>query len=165
MQNSSIQAHCAQPDSNLAHPSQRRNRSRSQRRAIFCPIHGCHVDSVSQKYSLFADQVQQLQDRGISKRHASLLLSDRTTVSLTGEWVESFWCDHCQRTEWYHIRRSAVLGKSQSKYEVLSVSPEVWQQVTGVMDVHGNPSVSAFTLRHSRMMQSSSIKDFAFVNA
>ena len=127
--------------------------NRLQRRAIFCPIHGCPIDSVSQKYSLFADHIQQLQDRGISKRHASLLLSDRTTVSLTGEWVESFWCDHCQKTEWYHVKRSTVLGKSQSQYDVSLVSPEVWQHVTGVMDVHGNPSVSAFTLRHSRMMQ------------
>ena len=165
MQNPSVQTHRAHSENNSVNLSQKRNRSRSQRRAIFCPIHGCYINSVSQKYSLFADNVQQLQDRGISKRHASLLLSDRTTVSLTGEWVESFWCDHCQKTEWYHVKRSTILGKSQSQYDVLSVSPEVWQHVTGVMDVHGNPSVSAFTLRHSRMMQSSSIKDFAFVNA
>ena len=165
VQAQSVQTHCVQLKSNPVNSAQKRNRSRSQRRAIFCLIHGCYIDSVSQKYSLFADHIQQLQDRGISKRHASLLLSDRTTVSLTGEWVESFWCDRCQKTEWYHIKRSTILGKSQSQYDVLSVSPEVWQHVTGVMDVHGNPSVSAFTLRHSRMMQSSSIKDFAFVNA
>jgi hypothetical protein len=165
IQTQSVQTHRAQPKSNPVNPSQKRNRNRSQRRAIFCPIHGCPIDSVSQKYSLFADHVQQLQDRGISKRHASLLLSDRTTVSLTGEWVENFWCDHCQKTEWYHVKRSTVLGKSQSQYDVSLVSPEVWQHVTGVMDVHGNPSVSAFTLRHSRMMQSNSISDFAFVNA
>ena len=168
MQNQSVQTQSVQTRSakNIPiNPSRKRNRSRSQRRAIFCPIHGCYIDSVSQKYSLFADHVQQLQDRGISKRHASLLLSDRTTISLTGEWVESFWCDHCQKTEWYHVKRSTVLGKSQSQYDVLPVSPEVWQHMSGVMDVHGNPSVSAFTLRHSRMMQSSSIKDFAFVNA
>lgn len=168
MQNQSVQTQSVQTRSAKSihvNPSQKRNRSRSQRRAIFCPIHGCYIDSVSQKYSLFADHVQQLQDRGISKRHASLLLSDSTTVSLTGEWVESFWCDDCQKTEWYHVKRSTVLGKSQSQYDVLPVSPEVWQHMSGVMDVHGNPSVSAFTLRHSRMMQSNAIKDFAFVNA
>ena len=165
VQAQSVQTHRTQLKSNPVNSSQKRNRSRSQRRAIFCPIHGCYIDSVSQKYSLFADHIQQLQDRGISKRNASLLLSDRTTVSLTGEWVESFWCDHCQKTEWYHVKRSTILGKSQSQYDVLSVSPEVWRHVAGVMDVNGNPSVSAFTLRHSRMMQSSSIKDFAFVNA
>lgn len=114
---------------------QKRNRSRSQRRAIFCPIHGCHLDSVSQKYSLFADQVQQLQERGIFRRNATLLLSDRTAVSLTGEWIEGFWCGQCQKTGWYHIKRSTAIGKNRCQYEVLAVAPEAWQQATGVMDV------------------------------
>jgi hypothetical protein len=140
-----------------------RNRSRSKRRAIFCPIHGCHLDSVSQKYSLYADQVDQLQQRGISKRNATMLLSDRTTVSLTGEWIESFWCAECQKTEWYHVRRSTVEGRTVSQYEVLPVAPEIWQHATGVMDVNGNPSVSEFTRRQSRTMQSNSIKDFKFM--
>jgi hypothetical protein len=141
----------------------KRNRSRSKRRAIFCPIHRCHIDSVSQKYSLYADQVDQLQQRGMSKRNAALALSDRTTVSLTGEWIEAFWCDRCQKTEWYHVKRSVVDGRNTSQYEVLAVAPEVWQHATGVMDVNGNPSVSDFTRRQSRTMQNSSIKDFKFM--
>jgi hypothetical protein len=144
-------------------PTPKRNRSRSKRRAIFCPIHGCHIDSVSQKYSLYADQVAQLQQRGISKRNATMLLSDRTTVSLTGEWIESFWCDRCQKTEWYHVKRSTHEGRNTSQYEVIPVAPEVWQHATGVMDVNGNPSVSDFTRRQSRTMQNSSIKDFKFM--
>jgi hypothetical protein len=96
-----MQNPCVQSQSVQSQSVQKRNRSRSKRRAIFCPIHGCYLDSVSPKYSLFADQVQQLRERGISKRNATMLLSDRTTVSLTGEWVESFWCDQCQKTEWY----------------------------------------------------------------
>ncbi|NEO42597.1 MAG: hypothetical protein F6J90_42290 [Moorea sp. SIOASIH] len=40
-----------------------RNRKRSKRRAIFCPIHRCYLDSVSQKYRLFADRAGQLMQR------------------------------------------------------------------------------------------------------
>jgi hypothetical protein len=141
----------------------KRNRSRSKRRAIFCPIHECHIDSVSQKYSLYADQVDQLQQRGMSKRNATMALFDRTTVSLTGEWIESFWCDRCQKTEWYHVKRSMPEGAKTCQYTVLPVAHEVWQHATGVVDVNGNPSVSAFTRRQSRTMQNSSIKDFKFM--
>jgi hypothetical protein len=141
----------------------KRNRSRSKRRAIFCPIHGCHLDSGSQKHSIYADQVAHLQQRGLSKRNATMALSDRTTVSITGEWIESFWCEQCQKTEWYHVKRKEIEGRSGSHYELLSVAPEVWQQATGVIDVNGNPSVSAFTRRQSRTMQNSSIKDFKFM--
>ncbi len=141
----------------------KKNRSRSKRRAIFCPIHGCHIDSVSQKHSIYADEVAQLQQRGMSKRNAAMALSDRTTVSIAGEWIESFWCDQCQKTEWYHIKRLVVEGRNTSQYEVLAVAPEIWQQATGVIDVNGNPSVSAFTRRQSRTMQNSSIKDFKFM--
>ncbi len=141
----------------------KRNRNRSKRRSIFCPIHGCHLDSVSQKHSIYADQVIQLQQRGMSKRDATMAFSGRTTISITGEWIESFWCDQCQKTEWYHVKRRTIEGRSGSHYELLLVAPEVWQQATGVMDVNGNPSVSAFTRRQSRTMQNSSIKDFKFM--
>jgi hypothetical protein len=67
MHNPSVQTHRAHSENNSVNPSQKRNRSRSQRRAIFCPIHGCYIDSVSQKYSLFADHVQQLQDRVVPR--------------------------------------------------------------------------------------------------
>jgi hypothetical protein len=61
-----------------------RNRKRSQRRAIHCPIHNCYIDSVSQKYGLFAEQPGQLQARGIPRREAMLLVAAKTTVSLQG---------------------------------------------------------------------------------
>ena len=61
-----------------------RNRKRSQRRAIHCPIHGCYIDSVSQKHGLFAEQAGQLQERGIPRREAMILVANKTTVSLTG---------------------------------------------------------------------------------
>jgi hypothetical protein len=24
--------------------------------------------------------------------------------TLVAEWLEAFWCGHCQRTEWYYVR-------------------------------------------------------------
>ncbi len=69
-----------------------RNRKRSKRRAINCPIHGCYLNSVSQKYQLYADRAGQLQQRGIPRRNALMLVAHQTAVPLDGEWVEAFWC-------------------------------------------------------------------------
>jgi hypothetical protein len=44
-----------------------RNRNRSKRRAIYCPVHNCYMDSMSQKYSLFAERPGQLQERACPK--------------------------------------------------------------------------------------------------
>lgn len=59
-----------------------RNRKRSKRRAIYCPIHGCYLDSVSQKYPLFADRPGQLQQRGIGRQTALFLVANKTAVPL-----------------------------------------------------------------------------------
>jgi hypothetical protein len=135
-----------------------RNRKRSKRRAIYCPIHGCYLESMSQKYGLFAQKAGQLQQRGINRRDALLLVAAKTAVPLEGEWLEAFWCQECQTTTWYHVR------KHGSNYE-LSVAPaELWQQATGVTHPEGNPSVSEFTRRQARMMNYNSIKDFMFIN-
>jgi hypothetical protein len=42
-----------------------RNRKRSKRRAIYCPIHGCYLDSASRKYTIYADKVHHLQQHGV----------------------------------------------------------------------------------------------------
>ncbi|MBU7587100.1 MAG: hypothetical protein KAF91_30345 [Nostoc sp. TH1S01] len=136
-----------------------RNRKRSKRRAIYCPIHSCYLDSVSQKYPIFADQPGQLQQRGISRRNALMLVASQTAVLIEGEWLEAFWCDKCQQTKWYHVQK---FGDRTYK---LSLAPqELWQQVTGVIHPHGNPSVGEFTRRQSRVMSYNSIKDFEFVS-
>ncbi len=135
-----------------------RNRKRSKRRAIYCPIHGCYIDSVSQKYQLFADQPGQLQQRGMSRRNALMLVATKTTVSIEGEWLEAFWCEECQQKTWYHV------CKSEGRTYELSLAPqELWQQVTGVIDPQGNPSVGEFTRRHSRLVGYQGMKDFQFV--
>jgi hypothetical protein len=135
-----------------------RNRKRSKRRAIYCPMHGCYLDSVSQKYSLFADTPGQLQERGMRPQEAKMLVAAKTAIHLQGEWLEAFWCEQCQSTKWYRIRK-------QDNIYVLSIAPaELWQRATGVIHPRGNPSVSEYTLRHSRMMDFNTINDFKFIN-
>ena len=127
-----------------------RNRKRSKRRSIYCPVHGCYLDSVSQKYPLFADRPGQLQQRGVRRREALILIASKTAVTLESEWLEAFWCKDCQQKKWYHIRKS--FNKTTKTYDVKVASPELWQQAMGVTDPHGNPSVGEFTSRNSRTM-------------
>ena len=134
-----------------------RNRKRSKRRAIYCPIHGCYLDSVSQKYRLYADRAGQLQQRGIGRKNALILVANKTAVALEGEWLEAFWCDRCQQTKWYHVR------KNDRTYETSLAPQELWKQVTGVILPGGNPSVGEFTRRQSRMVRYQGVKDFKFM--
>ncbi|MGI8499983.1 MAG: hypothetical protein ACR2LR_02420 [Hassallia sp.] len=136
-----------------------RYRKRSKRRAIYCPVHDCYIDSMSQKYRLFADQPGQLQQRGMSRRSALMLVASQTTVSIDGEWLEAFWCEQCQGTKWYHVHKC-----DERTYELSAAPRELWQQVAGVVDPQGNPSVGEFTRRHSRLVGCNSIKDFNFVS-
>ncbi|MEB3294323.1 MAG: hypothetical protein VKJ24_14285 [Synechococcales bacterium] len=116
-----------------------RPRKRSKKRAIYCPIHHCYLESVSRKHTLFADQVSQLREAGLGRRNAQLLLMNQTTVSLSGEWLEAFWCPECQTKEWYHIKLH------EGVYYVKSAPRSLWQQAVGVDAIDGNPSVGEFT--------------------
>lgn len=120
-----------------------RNRNRSKRRAIYCPIHKCYINSVSQKYPLFADKAGQLQQRGVKRRYALILVASKTAVSLTGEWLEGFWCEECQETTWYHVR------KRENSYQLSVAPPELWQQAAGLTYPGGNPSVSEFSRKQA----------------
>jgi hypothetical protein len=139
-----------------------RNRKRSKRRAIYCPIHGCYLHSVSQKYPLFADSAGQLQQRGISRQKALTLIATKTAVALEGEWLEAFWCDHCQETKWYHVRQDRNKDRLQKvrTYNISVASSNLWQQAMGVIDPAGNPSVGEFTRRNARMVNYGGSKDF-----
>ncbi len=134
-----------------------KNRKRSKRRTIYCPVHGCYIHSISQKYALFADQAGQLQERGVGREEAQILIASKTAITLKGEWLEAFWCDLCQETKWYHVT------KRDRIYEVTNAPRELWQQAIGVMNPSGNPTVSEFTRRQSRMVGDRGIKDFRFV--
>jgi hypothetical protein len=135
-----------------------RNRKRSKRRSIYCLTHHCYLDSVSQKYPLFADCAEHLQQRGVSRKNAMLLVASKTTVSLNGEWLEAFWCDHCQSTSWYHVRKTG-----DRSYELAIAPPELWQNANNVIQAQGNPSVGEFTRRQSRMLGFNGVKEFQFV--
>ncbi|OLT55646.1 hypothetical protein [Moorea bouillonii] len=135
-----------------------RNRKRSKRRAIVCPIHGCYLDSVSQKYRLFADRPGQLQTRGVKQKYALMLIASKTTVAIEGEWVEAFWCNQCQKTKWYHVCKSG-----DRTYKVSLAPAELWQQVTGVIDPDGNSSVGEFTRRQSKRIGFYGVKDFGAI--
>jgi hypothetical protein len=121
-----------------------RNRKRSKRRGIFCPKHHCYLDSTSKKYPLFADQAQQLIKRGLSQQRAEIIIDTYTTVSLDGEWLEEFWCPECQHKTWYQVHYQ------DKQYSLKRAPQELWQQVSGVVDPVGNPSVSAFTRNAAR---------------
>ncbi len=135
-----------------------RNRKRSKRRSIYCPVHGCHLDSVSQKYNLFADNPGQLQQRGIRRRNALILVASKTAVPLEGEWLEAFWCEQCQEKKWYHVRK-----RDRTNYDLSLAPPELWQQAMGVINAQGNPSVGEFTRRQAKMVGFQGVKDFRFV--
>lgn len=129
-----------------------RNRKRSKRRAIYCPVHQCYLDSTSRKYPLFADSPEQLQQRGVKRRSALMLIKSCTAIPLSGEWLEEFWCQACQETRWYHVCRSnnSADRGDQFVYKLSTAPPELWQQVSGVTCTGGNPSVSEFTRRAAR---------------
>lgn len=131
-----------------------RNRKRSKKRAIYCPVHECYLHSVSQKYRLFASCPRQLQQKGIGRHNAKILIASQTAVLLEDEWLEAFWCDECQQTKWYRVEK---LGKNSEKnagrtsYSISLAPTQLWEQAIGVDEVRGNPSVSEFTRRYARM--------------
>ncbi|MEB3211899.1 MAG: hypothetical protein VKL39_11120 [Leptolyngbyaceae bacterium] len=132
-----------------------RNRKRSKRRAIYCPTHGCYIDSVSQKYRLYADCASHLQSRGVGRRQSLLLTANQTAVPLDGEWLEAFWCPMCEGKTWYHVTK-----EGDRTYSIQPAPRSLWQQVTGVIQVNGNPSVSEFTFRNAHNRLGYRLKDF-----
>jgi hypothetical protein len=107
---------------------------------------------------LYADRAGQLQKRGISRRNALMLVANKAAVPLEGEWVECFWCEQCQQTQWYHIHKI-----DNRAYQVSAVSPALWEYVAGVIHPEGNPSVGEFTRRQARQSNHKGIKDFLFL--
>ncbi len=132
-----------------------KNRTRPKRRSIYCPVHGCYLDSSSKKYYLFADDPQQLQARGIDRIAAQLLIRSHTTVSIAGEWLEAFWCERCQSSQWYYVCKT-----SDRTYEIAAAPQELWQRVTGVVHPNGNPSVGEFTRREAKIVKYQGVKAF-----
>ena len=139
----------------------RRNRKRSQRRQIFCPVHHGYLESVSPKHSLFADCTEHLREAGFGQMTATLLMAEYTTVSLNGQWLEKFWCDDCGTAEWYRVERYQQDGRGAARYHLSLAARELWERVAGVTHPDGNPSVGEFTRKQSKAR--SMTKDFGFV--
>ncbi|BAZ08384.1 hypothetical protein NIES4071_01890 [Calothrix sp. NIES-4071] len=59
-------------------------------------------------------------------------MANEATAFLKDEWLEAFWCDECQQTNWYHIKKVDVNdAQTQSEsitYQVLTALPAHWQQ-------------------------------------
>jgi hypothetical protein len=132
-----------------------RNRNRSKRRSIYCPTHGVYLDSVSQKYPLHTTLPEHLQQRGMGRRVALTVVASLGTVPLQGEWLEAFWCDRCQATQWYHVRKTAA-----NQYALATVPEALWLQASGVILPSGNPTVGEFTRRQARQITFAGAKDF-----
>jgi hypothetical protein len=132
-----------------------KNRTRSKRRSIYCLRHGCYLDSASKKYYLFADEPEQLESRGVNRLAAQVLIKSLTTVSISGEWLEAFWCDRCQKTQWYYVCKTG-----DRTYEVSLAPSDLWQRVAGVVHPNGNPSVGEFTRREARIVAYQGVKAF-----
>ena len=105
-----------------------RNRNRSKRRSIFCPINQSPLDSVSAEYPLYADKAEHFQQRRISRKRALSLMATRTTVMHEGECLEAFWCPLCQQRNWFHVNKL-----NQSTYQLSLAPAPLWQQVSGVI--------------------------------
>jgi hypothetical protein len=104
---------------------------------------------------MFAERSSQLQQRGMSRRSAMMLVATRTAVPLEGEWLEAFWCIECQQTKWYH-----VIKRDSRTYEISLAPRELWEQVTGVVYPQRNPTVGEFTHRQARFVGYKAMKDF-----
>ena len=144
----------------------KKKKSRSKRRSIYCPVHNCYLDSVSRKYHLFAAEASQLQSRGMRLATAQMVINTHTTVSLQGEWLEALWCDQCQTTSWYHIRKTGDVPSDRQRqrlYEVSLAPDKLWQTVGGVIHPNGNPSVGEFTRMSAKMTGYQGVKAFGSI--
>jgi hypothetical protein len=96
-----------------------------------------------------------LRAKGVNRLAAQTLIKFHTTVSLSGEWIEAFWCDRCQATKWYYVRKTG-----DREYDVSPAPPELWQRVAGVVHPNGNPSVGEFTRKQAKVVKYQGVKAF-----
>ncbi|MGB3639023.1 MAG: hypothetical protein WBA39_15820, partial [Rivularia sp. (in: cyanobacteria)] len=103
---------------------------------------------------LFASHPGQLQQKGIGRLHAKILIASQTAVLLEDEWLEAFWCDECQQTKWYRVKigKNSLKNGGRTSYSISLAPEQLWEQAVGVDETRGNPSVSEFTRRHARMV-------------
>lgn len=97
--------------------------------------------------------------KGMSKRTAEkVLLAYNQVLSLSDEWLECFWCEDCQVSTWWHVKRLGPL-----EYTLETVAKELWEQASGVIRPEGNPSVSQFTRRNARFGGIQGLRQFRYL--
>jgi 6-phosphogluconate dehydrogenase (decarboxylating) len=79
-------------------------------------------------------------------------------LPLNGEWLECFWCDHCETSSWWHVKRHEGLD-----YTLSPVPRELWEQGTGVIRAEGNPTVSDFSRRQARATGVTGLRQYRFL--
>lgn len=128
-------------------PPAPRPRRRARRRELRCPVHPTlKLFSVSAKHHIYLTDRGALMLRGLSKRRADAVMQAyRQVLPLTDEWIEGFWCEGCNGTNWWHVRRH-----DRHEYSLSRVPAELWEQASGVIRPEGNPSVSQYTRRQAR---------------
>ncbi len=141
-------------------PRSRRNRRRSRRRELLCPLHPeIKLLSVSAKHRLYATEVGQLLIRGLSRRRSDeLLQAYRHVLPLENEWLEAFWCEGCGCSRWWHVQRHGGL-----EHSLRPVPRELWEQASGVIRPEGNPTISQFSRRQARATGVQGLKQFRFL--
>jgi len=97
------------------------------------------------RYTVFAEDAADIRSAlGIPRSRAKLLAS-QGPVTLRSQWVEEFLCpDHGRM--WLKVQRTAV-----GAYTACVPEAALWRRLLHTIDPdHTNPSVSKYTLHHSR---------------
>lgn len=136
------------------------SRRRPRRRELFCPHHADQkLISVSNKHHLYLTEIGQLVIRGLSRRKADEILSAyNNVVSLTDEWLECFWCQSCEGSRWWHVKRLEKLT-----YHLSPVPRDLWEQATGVIRPEGNPTISQFSRQQARASGVHGMRQYRFL--
>ncbi len=155
-----MQAPHSEPHTSASQPKHRRNRRRSRRRELLCPLHPeSRLLSVSAKHRLYATEVGQLLIRGLSRRRSDeLLQAYRHVLPLENEWLEAFWCESCGSSRWWHVQRHGGL-----EHSLRPVARELWEQASGVIRPEGNPTISQFSRRQARATGVQGLKQYRFM--
>ena len=123
-----------------------RQRSRPQRRQLFCPAHPeQRIEGNGKKYFLHLLQPHELRARGMSDKRARLVLNAYPVLVLSNEWLEELFCPQCGSSHWCHVTRH-----DRVQHSVQWAPRDLWQQVAHVDPLVPNPSVSQFTRRSAR---------------
>jgi hypothetical protein len=96
---------------------------------------------------------------GMGKRKASELLEAYNNVLAIGnEWLECFWCEHCQQSRWWHVIRHDRIN-----HELKPISREIWERASGVIRPEGNPTIGEFTRKQARATGAQGMRQYKFM--